>query len=159
MYAWAGAASCGLAPVDVGPVLQDLSTGTELSLFVVFPPPLQPRLCRSCPRVECDRLETNTLWKKMFAQVCSDCRANNMTYLPAPHLFWQNSLSVDSLTCTSPAIHTFLPLSFHFYQVGMSREKPGLRLHYLKSKPCRQTVRLYAYVLFISPWGQPQLQQ
>lgn len=27
MYAWAGALSCGLAPVDIGHVLQGLSTG------------------------------------------------------------------------------------------------------------------------------------
>lgn len=41
MYAWAGAQHCGLAPVDVGPVLQDLSTGTDLSLFSGLSPLLR----------------------------------------------------------------------------------------------------------------------
>lgn len=41
MYAWAGAPCCGLAPVDVGHVLQDLSTGTDLSLFSGLSPLLQ----------------------------------------------------------------------------------------------------------------------
>lgn len=38
MYAWAGAPSCGLAPVDVGHVLQDLSTRTGLSLSSLLKP-------------------------------------------------------------------------------------------------------------------------
>lgn len=33
MYVWAGAQHCGLAPVDVGSVFQDLSRGMDLSLF------------------------------------------------------------------------------------------------------------------------------
>lgn len=82
-----------------------------------------------------------------------EARTNNLTYLPlhqpTPHLFWQSPMSVDSLTCTSPAIHTFLPPSFHFYQVGNSRIKQGLCLHYPKTK---QYVLLYtfsAHALFI----------
>lgn len=41
MYAWAAAPSCGLALVDVGHVLQDLSTGMDLSLFSGLSPLLQ----------------------------------------------------------------------------------------------------------------------
>lgn len=41
MYAWAGAPNCGLAPVDVGHVLQDLSTGTDLCLYSGLSPLLQ----------------------------------------------------------------------------------------------------------------------
>lgn len=33
MYVWAGAQHCGLAPVDVGSLFQDLSRGMDLSLF------------------------------------------------------------------------------------------------------------------------------
>lgn len=41
MYAWAGAQHCGLAPVDVGSLFQDLSRGMELSLFSGLSPHLQ----------------------------------------------------------------------------------------------------------------------
>lgn len=33
MYAWAATQSCGPAPVDVGPVLQERSAATDLTLF------------------------------------------------------------------------------------------------------------------------------
>lgn len=35
-------------------------------------------------------------------------------------LFWQPLVSVDSLRCTLPAIHTFLPLSFYFSSKSVS---------------------------------------
>lgn len=81
MYAWAAAPSGGLAPVDVGHVLQALSTGTALSLFSglsphlqCFPfslatPQLNATLCSSYLHVSYDRLETNcenTLYCKLI---------------------------------------------------------------------------------------------
>lgn len=33
MYAWAATQSCGRAPVDVGPVLQERSAAADLTLF------------------------------------------------------------------------------------------------------------------------------
>lgn len=73
MYAWAGAPSCGLAPVDVGHVLQDPSTGTDLSLFrpltsssaflILFSHSTtagRSAVCSSYPHFEYDRLEINS---------------------------------------------------------------------------------------------------
>ena len=41
MCAWAGTLGCGLAPVDAGRVLQNLSTGMDLSLVSGLTPLLQ----------------------------------------------------------------------------------------------------------------------
>lgn len=116
------ASGCGLAPVDVGPVLQDLSAGTHLcQCSGLSPLPQSSR--RSAPSLifvsalPPDMFNVQQLLKKNDPNVpcvnhgcsskCPDCLPSQQL---TPQLFF--FLAATFLSVDSPAPAMFLPLSF-----------------------------------------------